>query len=172
MKLILTDALLHFFVLVMRRWCGSLVLFFCLELGACEQEWASLTAAAYSCLPAQIYCFLAQCKDYQRELCGPALALSRFIDLLLFQIQNVHSSSKQGILGLWVPSMERRGSVLLQADRCGCGAPTCKRRGAHQDIRAAFTLISLPYRSLGFFLSFPAVKLMDCLSASQSSLYS
>lgn len=80
--------------------------------GACEQEQARLTATAYSCLPEQIYRLLAQCKDYQRELCGPALALSRFIDLLLFQIQNVHSSSKQDILGLWVPSIERWRSVL------------------------------------------------------------
>lgn len=87
--------------------------------GACKHEQARLTAAAYSCLPVQIYRFLAQCKDYQRELCGPARALSRFIDLLLFQTQNVHSSSKQGILSLWVPSMERRGSVLSQADCCG-----------------------------------------------------
>lgn len=80
--------------------------------GACKQEQARLTATAYSCLPAQIYCFLAQCKYYQCELCGLALALSRFIDLLLFQIQNVHSSSKQDILSLWVPSIERWGSVL------------------------------------------------------------
>lgn len=80
--------------------------------GACKQEQARLTATAYSCLPEQIYRLLAQCKDYQRELCGPALALSRFIDLLLFQIQNVHSSSKQDTLGLWVPSIERWRSVL------------------------------------------------------------
>lgn len=80
--------------------------------GACKQEQARLTATAYSCLPEQIYRLLAQCKDYQRELCGPALALSRFIDLLLFQIQNVHSSHKQDILGLWVPSIERWQSVL------------------------------------------------------------
>lgn len=79
---------------------------------ACKQEQAKLTATAYSCLTEQIYRLLAQCKDYQRELCGPALALSRFIDLLLFQIQNVHSSSKQDILGLWVPSIERWRSVL------------------------------------------------------------
>lgn len=97
-----------------------MVLFFCLEWGrgincasgACKQEQVRLTATAYSCLPEQIYCLLAQCKDYQRELCGPALALSRFIDLLLFQIQNVHSTSKQDILGLWVPSIERWRSVL------------------------------------------------------------
>lgn len=80
--------------------------------GACRQEQAKLTATAYSCLPEQIYRLLAQCKDYQRELCGLALALSRFIDLLLFQIQNVHRSSKQDILGLWVPSIERWWSVL------------------------------------------------------------
>lgn len=79
---------------------------------ACKQEQAKLTATAYSCLTEQIYRLLAQCKDYQRELCGPALTLSRFIDLLLFQIQNVHSSSKQDILGLWVPSIERWRSVL------------------------------------------------------------
>lgn len=123
-KLILKTASLHSFVLsgtLLMRWCrASLVLFFCLERGrrincasgACEQEQARLTATAYSCLPLQIYCPLAQCKDYQCELCGPALALSRFIDLPLFQIQNVHSSDKQDILSLWVPSMERRGSVL------------------------------------------------------------
>lgn len=80
--------------------------------GARRQEQARLTATAYSCLPEQIYRHLAQCKDYQCELCGPALALSRFIDSLLFQIQNVHSSSKQDILGLWVPSIERLESVL------------------------------------------------------------
>lgn len=79
---------------------------------ACKQEQARLTATAYSCLPEQIYRLLAQCKDYQRELCCPALALSRFIDLLLFQIQNVHSYSKQDILGLWVPSIERWQSLL------------------------------------------------------------
>ena len=83
--------------------------------GACKQEQARPTATAYSCLPQQIYRLLAQCKDYQRELCGPALALSRFIDLLLFQIQNVHSSGKQDILGLWVPSMERRRCVCSQS---------------------------------------------------------
>lgn len=83
-----------------------------MHYGACKQEQAKLTATAYSCLTEQIYRLLAQCKDYQRELCGPALALSRFIDLLLFQIQNVHSSSKQDILGLWVPSIERWRSVL------------------------------------------------------------
>lgn len=89
--------------------------------GACEQEQARPTATAYSCLPQQIYRLLAQCKDYQRELCGPALALSRFIDLLLFQIQNVHSSGKQDILGLWVPSMESRRCVLsvTRADKTG-----------------------------------------------------
>lgn len=123
-KLILKNALLHSFVLrgtlLMRSCRASLVLFSCLERrrrincasGACEQEQARLTATAYSCLPLQIYSLLAQCKDYQCELCGPAPALSRFTDWPLFQIQNVHISDKQGILGLWVPSMERRGSVL------------------------------------------------------------
>lgn len=46
------------------------------EVGvARKREQARPTAAAYSCLPAQIYRFLAQCKDYQRELYGRALAL-------------------------------------------------------------------------------------------------
>lgn len=43
---------------------------------------------------------------------APALALSRFIDLLLFQIQNVHSSGKQDIPGLRVPSVEGWRPVL------------------------------------------------------------
>lgn len=79
--------------------------------GACKREQAPLTATAYSCLPEQIYHRLAQCKDYQCELCGPALALSRFIDLLFFQIQNVHSPSKQDILDL-------RGALYREMGDC------------------------------------------------------
>lgn len=54
---------------------------------------------------------------------------------------------------------------------CDRGAPTCKRRGGEEkvkDLRVAFICISWP---LFFFLIFQAVKLMDYLSASQSSFY-
>lgn len=49
--------------------------------GTQSKEQGRPTAAAYSCLLVQIYGSLAQCKDYQRELYGCALALRRFIDL-------------------------------------------------------------------------------------------
>lgn len=115
--------------------CGSLALFFCLEWGiggwtgrgwvrwgaggggraggTQSKEQGRPTAAAYSCLPPQIYGFLAQCKDYQRELYGRALALRRFIDLQRSPRHRMCTAlANKCILGLRVPSMERQESVL------------------------------------------------------------
>lgn len=158
---------------------GSSVLFFCLKRGR------GINCASGPCkrkpawLPLHIH--VSQCrfiaswhnvKDYQRELCGLALALSRFIDLLLFQIENVHSSSKQGILSLWVPSMERWGSVLSQANCCGEALwegslpSTCKRRGESRRFKSGFH-----FDFLTLFLAFQAVKLMDYLHSRDVVLY-
>lgn len=81
--------------------------------GTQSEEQGRPTAAAYSCLPVQIYGFLAQCKDYQCELYGCALALRRFIDLQCSPRHRMSTAlGNKCILGLWVPSMERQESVL------------------------------------------------------------
>lgn len=81
--------------------------------GTQSKEQGRPTAAAYSCLPVQIYSFLAQCKDYQRELYGCALTLRRFIDLQCSPRHRMSTAlGNKCILGLWVPSMERQEPVL------------------------------------------------------------
>lgn len=93
---------------LMGEWLGPLVLYSYFEWGenkliVSEGMRAKITitdsATAYSCLGEQIYGPLAQYKDYQCELCGPALTLSRLIDCCSFKYKMYTASANKTFWG-------------------------------------------------------------------------
>lgn len=113
--------------------------------GTQSEEPRQTTAAAYSCLPVQIYGFLAQCKDYQGELYGCALALRRFIDLQHSPRHRMSTAlGNKCILGLWVPSIERQESVL-QACRAKQKEEACTTCGEKVFYNLSFFFLMLTF---------------------------